>query len=138
MRRSILYLDDDASHLELFSELFGAEYDLRTTPSLAEARRMLVEHAPDIIISDQVMPEMMGTEFLREAARLSPASARVLLTGARTVGEVLSEVSAGIVQLFLPKPWTEEEMRAALARAAHLSAPPKTRRPRRKGKRDQG
>jgi DNA-binding NtrC family response regulator len=129
VRISILYLDDDASHLELFAEMFGREYDVRAATTPAEARRLLVECAADIIISDQVMPETTGTEFLRMAARLCPASYRVLLTGALTLGEVLPEVSTGVLQFFLPKPWTEEEMRAVLERAAaHLDAPPELRR----------
>ena len=128
---SILYLDDDASHLELFQEMFGSEYDVRTATTMAEALGLLAECAADIIISDQVMPEGTGTEFLRTAAQLCPASYRVLLTGAVTVGEVLREVSAGIVQFFLRKPWTEGQMRAVLERAAaYLDAaakPPKRR-----------
>jgi DNA-binding NtrC family response regulator len=140
LSRSILYLDDDASHLELFREMFGADYDVRTASTPGAARRVLAECAPDIIISDQVMPEITGTEFLREAARLYPASFRVLLTGALTVSQVLPEVGVGIVQIFLPKPWTEDEMRAVLERAAaQVSAPQKARRrPRRQGKKDNG
>lgn len=125
MTISILYLDDDASHLELFAEMFGSEYDVRTATTPKEAGRLLAACAAEIIISDQVMPEMTGTEFLRTAAQMCPASCRVLLTGALTVGEVLPEVSAGIVQFFLPKPWTEREMRAMLERAAaYLEALP--------------
>jgi DNA-binding NtrC family response regulator len=137
VKLSILYLDDDASHLELFQEMFGSEYDVRTATTMAAAIELLTECAADIIISDQVMPEGTGTEFLRTAAQLCPASYRVLLTGAVTVGEVLPEVSAGIIQFFQPKPWTEAQMRAVLVRAAaYLDAPPmspKRRRRRRHG-----
>ncbi len=129
LRRSIFYLDDDASHLELFREMFGAEYDVHTAISLDEARRMLADCSAEIIISDQLMPEVKGTEFLREAARRCPSTFRVLLSGTIVVGEVLAEVGAGVVHIFLSKPWNKGEMREALERAeAYLDAWPKPRR----------
>lgn len=114
----ILYLDDDATQLEVFRELFADRYDVRTAVTPGEARAVFAGCAPDIIISDQRMPEIEGTEFLREAARRCPESFRVLLTGALTVGSVLPEVTSGVINLFLPKPWTSAEMDDALERAA--------------------
>lgn len=117
MPHVIFYFDDDATQLEVFQKTFGDRFDVRVAATLAEARRVLSECAPDIIISDQKMPEIEGTEFLREAAAACPRSFRVLLTGAISFGEVLPEVSAGIVHVFAPKPWSEEEMSEALERA---------------------
>jgi DNA-binding NtrC family response regulator len=114
----IFYFDDDATQLEVFQKMFGERYEVLTATTVAEARRVLAEHEPDIIISDQKMPEIDGTEFLREAAAALPDSFRVLLTGAITVGEVLPQVSSGIVHLFAPKPWSEEGLSVALERAA--------------------
>ena len=128
-RRVILYLDDDPLQTEVFRELFSDRYDVRTAATPSEARRILRDCVPDIVISDHRMPEMDGTEFLREAARVCPDSFRVLLTGAVTVGSVLPEVAAGLVQLFLPKPWTAHEMDEALERAvAGLDVRRKARR----------
>lgn len=116
MPHTIFYFDDDATQLEVFEETFGDRYDVRVAATLAEARRLLAECVPDIIISDQKMPEIEGTEFLREAAAACPGSFRVLLTGAITVGEVLPQVTSGLIHLFAPKPWSREEMREALER----------------------
>jgi len=118
MKRSILYLDDEAQSLALFQEMFATEYDVRTATTLFEARRMLSERPPDIIISDQKMPEISGTQFLAEAAKEYPLSYRVLLTGSMLTGEALPEIMSGIVQLFIPKPWTEQSMREMLERAS--------------------
>ncbi len=117
MPHTVFYFDDDATQLEVFQKVFGDRYDVRVATTLAEARRLLVDCTPDIIISDQKMPEIEGTEFLREAAAACPESFRVLLTGAISFGEVLPEVSSGIVHVFAPKPWSEEEMSEALERA---------------------
>lgn len=137
MPHIILYLDDDATQLEVFREIFGDRYDVRIATNIAEARRVLADCAPDIIISDQKMPEMEGTEFLDESKTVCPDSFRVLLTGAITVGEVLPQVGAGIVNLFIPKPWSEEDMRLALERAIaslRMGGGRKGRAPRASGK----
>lgn len=125
MPHTIFYFDDDATQLEVFEKTFGDRYDVRVAATLAEARRVIAECAPDIIISDQKMPEIEGTEFLREAAAACPESFRVLLTGAISVGEVLPQVTSGLIHLFAPKPWSQEEMREALER---ISASIKVRR----------
>ncbi len=118
MPHIIFYFDDDAVQLEVFQKTFGDRYEVLTATTVAEARRVLAECTPDIIISDQKMPEIDGTEFLREAAAACPESFRVLLTGAVTVGEVLPQLSSGIVNFFAPKPWSEADMSETLERAA--------------------
>lgn len=117
MKRSILYLDDEDACLNLFQDMFGADYDVHTTTQLDEARRRLAERSADIVISDQLMPEITGVEFLQEVAAKRPASYRVLLTGGITVGGVLYEVSSGLIHLFVAKPWTEQGMRQMLERS---------------------
>jgi DNA-binding NtrC family response regulator len=117
MRRTIFYFDDDARLLDVFREMFGDDYDVQTAATLDEARRVLAACNAEIIISDQLMPEIEGTDFLREAAGTCPNSFRILLTGRATVGEVIGELSTGIIHLFEAKPWREERMREILERA---------------------
>jgi DNA-binding NtrC family response regulator len=117
LKRTIFYVDDEAACLEVFQTMFGYEYDVRTATSAAQARRMLLERSVNIIICDQNMPEISGTQFLAEVAKEYPQSYRIMLTGSMLVGEAIPEILSGIVQLFITKPWTEEEMRHALERA---------------------
>lgn len=46
-----------------------------------EAIEFLKSNIPDIIISDFIMPEMNGLEFLTEAKKLYPEVSMILLTG---------------------------------------------------------
>jgi DNA-binding NtrC family response regulator len=119
VKTSIFYFDDESILLDIFHEMFHGEYEVRTAATLSEAR-MILSECPDIIISDWNMPEISGTDFLREAAKISPDSFRILLTGYGQVGDVFSEISTGLVQLFITKPWDEIEMRKALERALHV------------------
>jgi len=106
----------------VFHHFFSGEYDVRTAANLDDARRALAERPADIVISDQAMPEISGTDFLREVSRAYPRSLRVLLTGSICVGNALREISSGVVNLFMAKPWTEAEMRRALERACAAAA----------------
>lgn len=118
MKTSILYLDDEQHVLSIFREAFGDDYDVRTASTVGEARRELADRAADIVISDQSMPEITGTEFLAEVARDYPSGYRIMLTGSMLVGEAIPELSSGIVHLFVSKPWALEPMRCALERAS--------------------
>jgi DNA-binding NtrC family response regulator len=116
LRRTILYLDDEVSCLSLFREMFGDEYDVRTASTPEEARRMLAARPANIVISDQTMPGTTGKVFLAEVAASHPTTYRVLLTGSITVGVALREISAGVVQAFIAKPWSKEEINRVLER----------------------
>jgi DNA-binding NtrC family response regulator len=118
LKRSIFYFDDEGGCLDVFQNMFGHEYDVRTATTLSEARRILAECQADIVISDQLMPEISGTEFLCEVAGIYPSSYRVMLTGSMTVGEALPEIGSGIIHLFIAKPWKEPSMRQMLERAS--------------------
>ena len=117
MKRTILYLDDETACVDVFRDMFGDEFDVRTVTNVSDARRALTERAADIVISDQRMPDIDGTEFLREVSELYPASYRVLLTGSAMLGDMICEISNGVVNLFVGKPWMEQSMRQILQRA---------------------
>jgi DNA-binding NtrC family response regulator len=118
VNESIFYFDDDVACLNLFQEMFGGEYDVRTASTLAEALRMLAERPANIIISDQVMPEIDGKEFLRKVASTYPTSYRVMLTGSITVGGSIAEIGVGLIHIFVSKPWSKEGMQKVLERAS--------------------
>jgi DNA-binding NtrC family response regulator len=122
LKRSIFYIDDDAGCLRVFAERYSTDNDVRTAETLEEGRRLLRECAADIVISDQSMPEIKGTDFLSEVAEKYPRSFRVLLTGSIGFGEVIHDIGEGTVHFFLPKPWTEDHIRNLFERAGiHLA-----------------
>jgi DNA-binding NtrC family response regulator len=122
MGLTILYVDDETELLTIFKLMFGDDYDIRTFDNPADALRALADCQVDIIISDQVMPQMNGTEFLRIAARLYPKSFRIMLTGNAAVGDVFSEIASGVINVFIPKPWNKSQMKGFLVMAENTLA----------------
>ena len=118
MKKSIVYLDDDLGCLNIFRQTLEDAYEVRTATTPEEAHQMLAKRAADIVVSDQNMPAIKGEDFLREVAQKYPASCRVMLTGHAVIADMLREVSTGIINLFIQKPWAEQNVRHILERAS--------------------
>ena len=63
-----------------------------------------------LIISDQRMPGMEGSEFLEKAKELTPNTIRFLLTGYADVDAVTRAVNKGSIHRYLSKPWNNKEL----------------------------
>jgi DNA-binding NtrC family response regulator len=78
---SVLCVDDEPNILRSLHWMLHKEFDVMTAPDGLTALEMLRKHDFDVIVSDQRMPGMIGSEFLREACKVAPRSMRILLTG---------------------------------------------------------
>jgi DNA-binding NtrC family response regulator len=80
----ILIVDDDEFVLAFTSRMLtNAGYEALPTTSPRQALEIVKDSSIDIIVCDIEMPELPGTELVREVARISPRTARVLMTGLR-------------------------------------------------------
>jgi GAF domain-containing protein/class 3 adenylate cyclase len=70
-----------------------------------------------VIISDQRMPLMSGTEFLSLTATQYPDIIRIILTGYTDVEDLVEAINAGKVFKFVTKPWNADELRAVVRQA---------------------
>lgn len=70
-----------------------------------------------LIISDQRLPGMQGTQFLEHAKQLHPETVRFLLTGYSEMQIIIHAVNKGSVQRYLSKPWDNDEIIQAIRSA---------------------
>ena len=110
-RAHILIVDDEESIRSALRRVLRREYKLSFAPSAIEALQMLKSERPDVIISDHLMPEMTGLEFLKRCRLLYPTVGRVVLTGQAEMTMVISAINDGNVFRFLTKPWDEDELK---------------------------
>jgi|GEM_PF-1665224 len=87
-----------------------------------EALDFLKEHSVDAVISDEVMPEMLGTTFLEEVQRIDPTVSLILLTGQASVSSVKKAVSDIGVYMFIEKPCAPTRMEQVLHLAVRHTA----------------
>ncbi|MCP4721752.1 MAG: response regulator [Desulfobacteraceae bacterium] len=63
-----------------------------------------------LIISDQRMPGIQGTQFLEHAKKLHPETIRFLITGYSEIQTIINAVNRGSVQRYISKPWNNDEL----------------------------
>ena len=81
MKTAILFVDDDENVLRSLKRLFFEEsFEVLTAGSGKEALEILKNKEVGVIVSDQRMPEMDGTQFLERAKKLAPCSVRIILS----------------------------------------------------------
>lgn len=118
---TLLLIDDEERILRSLRMLFFTGYTVHTTTDPQEAIRILREQRVHVIVSDQRMPEMQGSELLRRAREASPATMRILLTGYSDIEASIASVNEGEVFRYLMKPWDGEEVKRVVAEAAAIA-----------------
>ncbi|MBA5690571.1 response regulator [Duganella sp. LX47W] len=74
-------------------------------------------HQAQVVVSDQRMPGMNGTEFLSCVKQLSPGTMRIILSGYTEIESILGAINCGEIYRFHTKPWDEAAMRERIRKA---------------------
>lgn len=107
-QKRLLIVDDEASILSAMKRLLRREgYEVFTASSAREGFEILARHEIQVILSDQRMPEMSGTEFLSRARHLYPQTIRIVLSGYTDLESIFGAVNEGAIYKFLTKPWDD-------------------------------
>ncbi|MGD8452563.1 MAG: response regulator [Phycisphaerae bacterium] len=111
-------MDDEENVLSSLRRLLRREpYEIVTADSAEEGLRNLAAQPAQLVISDERMPDMTGTVFLREVRRRWPNTIRIILSGYSAVDTILAAINEGAVYKFLTKPWNDEELKLNIRRA---------------------
>ncbi|HEY8905539.1 MAG TPA: EAL domain-containing protein [Rhodoferax sp.] len=109
--RTLLLVDDEPNVLSSLRRLFRRDgYRILSTCSAREGLEMLATNAVQVVISDQRMPEMSGTEFLSRVKQLHPKSIRLVLSGYTDLNTVTQAINEGAIYKFLTKPWNDDDI----------------------------
>jgi signal transduction histidine kinase len=107
----LLIVDDEPDLLTTLEILFSPYYTVITANSGQAALEILKNgFIPQVILSDQRMPGMSGTEFLAESMKYVPQTVRVVLTGYTDVQDMTDSINRGNVYRFLTKPWRNADL----------------------------
>jgi thioredoxin reductase (NADPH) len=120
-RPAIVAVDDEPAVLAAVARdlrrQFGERYRVLRAASGEEALevvRELITRGDQValLIADQRMPGLSGTEYLVEARKLAPDAKRVLLTAYADTGAAIQAINEVALDYYLLKPWDppEEEL----------------------------
>ncbi len=118
MNHTVLLIDDEPNVLEALRRALRREpYAILTATSADEAATLLADHVVDLIVCDEEMPGMSGTEFLAAVARDYPDIVRIMLTGRPSLPTALRAINEGHVYQFFTKPCNEIDLAISIRRA---------------------
>lgn len=117
----ILVVDDEQIVLESIKRILkkDVDYVIETSLSATEALDKIAKFSPNIILTDLMMPEMDGLEFLKEIRKCDPKILVIMITGYATINTALQAMHFGAFD-YIAKPFTREELRKVIDRAASL------------------
>ena len=116
--RTLLILDDEDNIRRSLTRLLRRDgYHILVAASATEAFDLLATHRVQVILSDQRMPGMSGTEFLSQVKEMYPDTVRMVLSGFTDLSSVTEAINRGAIYKFLTKPWDDEALRAQVLEA---------------------
>jgi signal transduction histidine kinase len=117
----VLYVDDEAENLHGFKALFRRDYTIFLAESAAKALDILHSEQIEVLVTDQRMPEMTGTDLLEVVAREFPDTIRFMLTGYSDYDPLVEAINKGKVQGYFSKPINPGEVSEQIHRGLGVS-----------------
>lgn len=113
---TILVIDDDAAMRRLLKRVLGGEHRIIEAADGSIGLARFAEHAPELVITDIVMPNKEGIETIREIRRLAPTAKILAISGGGGAGsaqylDMASKLGADVT---LMKPLRAPDLRAAV------------------------
>lgn len=123
MENIVLLVDDDQNVLYGLARAFRHQpYRLYTATSGEEALLILKSHNVDVIVADEQMPGMHGTELLSWVADNCPEVMRIMLTGCPTIDSAIRAINEGSVYQYFTKPCNPAQLGVAIRKAMEYKA----------------
>ncbi|MEM8946929.1 MAG: response regulator [Planctomycetota bacterium] len=111
----ILLVDDDFNLLRGLSRALRQQpYEILTARSADEAKDVVQRWPVSLVVSDEQMPGMSGTDFMVWIAKHCPDVVRIVLTGHGTPETAIKAINEGQVFKFFTKPCNAFELGMAI------------------------
>jgi len=117
-KHTVLLVDDEENVLHSLKRLLRKEgYRLLTASSGTEGLKVLEKNDIHLVISDQRMPQMSGTEFFAIVKERYPGPIRIVLTGYTDVDSITESINKGHIYKFFLKPWNDQSLKLEIKSA---------------------
>lgn len=118
MNDNILLVDDEENVLKAIKRaLFDEPFEITLAESAEDALDIMKEEKFKVVISDERMPAMQGSDFLALVKEYHPDTIRILLTGHATLEAAMNAVNRGEIYRFFAKPWDDTNLKFAIRSA---------------------
>ncbi len=118
MSNRILLVDDEANVLSALKRaLFDTAFEIESVTSGEQALKIMKEQTFKVVVSDERMIGMQGSEFLSQVREKYPHTVRIILTGHASIEAAIKAVNQGEIYRFFSKPWNDNELKYAIRSA---------------------
>lgn len=109
----IVIVDDEEMVLSSLAAFLALEtaYEVKTFTRALEALEFVTANEVDLVISDFLMPEMDGLQFLGRVRDLKPIVPRIILTGYADKENAIKAINDVGLYQYIEKPWDNEDLR---------------------------
>lgn len=116
VKPTILIVDDEINNLQLLRRTFRGAYNILTASNGIEGLEVVKQEGERIslIVSDQKMPVMEGTEFLKKVNETHPEIVKILLTGHQDSDIIVSAINDCQLYQYILKPFDPEELKVSV------------------------
>ena len=120
-RAKILVVDDEEGNLVSLKNLLEPLYEVFVEISPDQALDVFEDHDIDLILSDQRMPEMLGTELLEKIKERSEDNVRIIITGYTDARDLITCINKDLIYKYIMKPWAPGDITTIVSEAlTHL------------------
>lgn len=111
-RHTVLAVDDEENNLSLLKRTLRGSYNVISATSGAEALEIIERQGDEIslIISDQKMPQMEGTDFLKIVSVNHPEIIKILLTGHSNFDILVDAINECHLFQYILKPFEPQDL----------------------------
>ena len=111
----VLLVDDEPAVVNGLSlRLRSPRFRVVTANSAAQALKIISEQQVSLIVSDERMPNMPGSEFLTLVAKSHPDIIRIILTGQASIEAAMQAINGAKVAHYLTKPCDTAQLKALI------------------------
>lgn len=114
----LLIVDDEPNVIAALKRaLMNEDLEILSAPGGSEALEVLSQHPVQVVVSDEKMPFMSGSEFLSRVKNLYPHTVRLMLTGQASIEAAMRAINDGEIYRFFTKPWDDVALALAIRSA---------------------
>jgi CheY-like chemotaxis protein len=117
-QQTVLLVDDEENILNALKRVLRRDaYRVLTCTGAKQALEILALNQVQVILSDQRMPGVSGTEFFSQVKDMYPDTIRIVLSGYTDLRSVTEAINKGAIYKFMTKPWQDDELRREIKQA---------------------
>jgi len=118
----VLFVDDEEKTRKYFCRLFGEKFNIITANDGMQAVELFKENIDQVavVVTDQRMPNMTGSQLLEKVSELKPSCIRILSTAYADIDTAIEAVNKGGLYQYITKPWEVNDLESAIMRALEL------------------